>query len=536
MNTDQILRVIEARVVNEYGKLTRKRKRSAQEWYDLYLEKIQERIKPRSHRIKQKLPENNFKTPSKWIQTWLFYKRNFLSKLANRQFMLLALLEAPLLALVLGFFSKYTSGTLNNPNAYIFSNNDNIPSFIFMSVVAAIFMGLSISAEEIIRDQKVRQRERFLNLSYFSYINSKVLTLLIFSAIQALLFTAVGNYILEINGMFFSTWLILFSTAVCGNIIGLNISAALNSIVTIYISIPLIIIPMLLMSGVVVSYNKLHRSILHSEYVPAFGDLNPIRWSYEALCVHQFKENKFNQNFFNLDKKLSDNTYYSSLLIPRLQVKLDETTKSVVTGKITRVTYNDLKLVQSELIRLENELNFSSISFPDSSLLNPNTLTLAEISEIKDFLSIIRNMLQEENRLINREKDKIFENLVLKYGGNDAVFSLKRTYHNNSLEDLVLGKNEIEKISTHGTKLIRKYNPAHFTPTSSIGRAHMFAPEKRLGSMKINTLWFNTMVLWMMSLIFYITLLTNMFRAVNKYLERFKFRRLAKRIGKYIPR
>ena len=108
VNTEQILRVIEARVVNEYGKLTRKRKRSAQELYELYLEKIQRNIKPRSHRIKQKLPENSFKTPNRWKQTLLFYHRNLLSKLANRQFMLLALLEAPLLALVLGFFSKYT--------------------------------------------------------------------------------------------------------------------------------------------------------------------------------------------------------------------------------------------------------------------------------------------------------------------------------------------------------------------------------------------------------------------------------------------
>ena len=35
VNTEQILRVIEARVVNEYGKLTRKRKRSAQELYEI---------------------------------------------------------------------------------------------------------------------------------------------------------------------------------------------------------------------------------------------------------------------------------------------------------------------------------------------------------------------------------------------------------------------------------------------------------------------------------------------------------------------
>ncbi|PKP38995.1 MAG: ABC transporter, partial [Bacteroidetes bacterium HGW-Bacteroidetes-15] len=535
VNTEQILRVLEARVVNEYGKLTRKRKRSASEWYELYIEKIQSRIIPKSHKDKLKLPINSFKVPNRWQQSILYFRRNLLSKLANKQFMLIALLEAPLLALVLGFFSKYTSGTLNNPNAYIYGNNDNIPSYLFMSVVAAIFMGLSISAEEIIRDQKVRKRESFLNLSYISYINSKVLTMIIFSAIQALLFTAVGNYILEVKGLFFSTWLILFSTAVCGNLIGLNISAALNSVISIYITIPLIIIPMLLLSGVVVNYNRLHRKILHPEFVPTVGDINPIRWAYEALCVHQFKSNKFNKHFFPLDQKISNNTYYASFLIPRLQIKLDEASKSITIGKVTRITNNDLRLVQNELNLLISDFVIEEIHHPDTSLLNLQSISVNDIITVKQFFSQLRIQLLDENQVLNRQKDLVYENLVNELGSNDAVYNLKRTYHNNALEDLVLGKNEIEKISTYNLRLIKKYNLGYSIPSARNGRSHMFAPSKRIGNEVISTLWFNVLVLWTMTITLYFSLLTNLLRTINKYLEIFKFRRLTKRIARYIP-
>ncbi len=535
VNTEQILRIIEARVVNEYGKLTRKRKRSASEWYERYLENIQSKIIFPEKQKRISLPNNSFSIPNRWKQSMLFIKRNLQSKLANKQFMLIALLEAPILALVLGFFSKFISGTLNNPNEYIFSNNTNIPSFLFMSVVAAMFMGLTISAEEIIKDQRVRQRERFLNLSYFSYINSKILTLMVFSAIQTLLFVSVGHAILEINGTFFSTWFILFVTAVCANLIGLNISAALNSVVSIYITIPLIIIPMLLLSGVVVSFDKLYRTLLHPEYVPVVGDINPIRWSHEALCVKQFKDNRFNRHFYDYEQQISNNTYYASFLIPRLQIKLDETAKSISTKKITDITRSDLTLVKNEMRLLQRDLNLDDVEYPKVPSYNPHAITLIEINKLNSFLVDLKKKLQDNSKKINKAKEKRYEQLIEKLGGPDKAFSFRRENHNNALEDLVLNRNEFEKIAIYKYRLIRKHDPAYAIPTSIYGRAHMFAPIKRLGNLKIGTLWFNAMAIGLMSLVLYFMLLTNMLRAINKYLERFKFRRLARRISRYIP-
>jgi amino acid transporter len=157
-----------------------------------------------------------------------------------------------------------------------------------MAVVVALFLGLSISAEEIIKDRKHLKRESFLGLSRNSYLHSKISLLFLISAIQMITFVLIGNFILEIKGMTFHYWLILFTTSCFANMLGLNISSALNSVITIYILIPFILVPELLFSGVIVRYDKLHKSIANPEYVPVIGDIMTSRWAYEALMVHQF--------------------------------------------------------------------------------------------------------------------------------------------------------------------------------------------------------------------------------------------------------
>ena len=105
-------------------------------------------------------------------------------------------------------------------------------------MLVALFIGLTVSAEEIIRDRKILKRESFLNLSKGSYLTSKILILFFISAIQTLSFVLIGNYILEIKGMYLDFWMVLFSTSCFANMLGLNISASFNSAVTIYILIP----------------------------------------------------------------------------------------------------------------------------------------------------------------------------------------------------------------------------------------------------------------------------------------------------------
>ncbi len=187
--------------------------------------------------------------------------------------MVINLLEAPLLAFILAFIVRYYNSDDTILSGYVFSKNPNLPAYLFMSIIVALFMGLTVSAEEIIRDRKILKREAFLHLSRSSYIFSKISILVFLSAIQTLTFVLVGNYILEIKGMFLHHWFIFFTTACFANLLGLNISSGFDSAVTIYILIPLLLIPHLILSGVVVKFDKLNPVVGNTETVPVAGDL-----------------------------------------------------------------------------------------------------------------------------------------------------------------------------------------------------------------------------------------------------------------------
>jgi ABC transport system ATP-binding/permease protein len=116
---------------------------------------------------------------------------------------------------------------------------------------------MSVSAQEIVKDRNILKREAFLNLSRFSYLNSKISFLLLLSAFQTLAFVVIGNYILEIHGMTLTFWMVLFSVAVFSNMLGLNISSALDSMIAIYVLIPLLLIPQILLCGIIVKFDDL---------------------------------------------------------------------------------------------------------------------------------------------------------------------------------------------------------------------------------------------------------------------------------------
>ena len=191
-----------------------------------------------------------------------------------------------------------------------------------MSVVVALFFGLTMSAEEIFRDRKILKREKFLHLSRSSYLVSKVAVMFAISAIQTFLFILVGNGILDIPVGELRYWFILFSCSCFANMLGLNISASFNSAVTIYILIPLLVIPQLLLSGVVISFDKFNPNVGKPIGVPLVGEMMASRWAFEAFMVTQFKDNEFEKQFYDLDKTIAESEYKRVYYIPALESKL----------------------------------------------------------------------------------------------------------------------------------------------------------------------------------------------------------------------
>ncbi len=506
--TEQVLHIVEAREIDDKGRTSLKRKTSPASWY----EKYRENILPQLQKLKWEtaLPPTQFQIPPRWEQLTLFIRRTLLAKHTNLQYILLNLLEPPLLAFILGYLSKYSA------NEYIFSENKNLSIYLFMSVVVALFLGLSVSAEEIFRDRKIIERESFLNLSRRSYLNSKIIYLFGLTGLQMLIFVVVSHAILEIEGLVFSYWLILFSTGCFAGILGLNISSGLNSIVTIYILIPLLLVPQLLLGGAMIRFDELHKSIRNEEQVPLVGNIMTSRWAYEALAVEQFKNNPYEKLFFTYDQNISNTSYQASFLLP--QVK-----KEAAFALAYHQTDNTAASEQ-KLALLHHAL--SQMSCPPVLL---KTLTHADYDSaafrsVLSFLDKKQTQYEQQRTTALQKRDMQYKALSDTMG-KEKLLQLKRNHHNKGLANLVLNRSTIEKIAEHNGRLIRKKDPIYHTPDSPWGHAHFYAPSKKIGSVELDTFWFNILAIWLISLLLYIALVQDWLKKIIHLLSFGKFHR-----------
>jgi ABC-type multidrug transport system ATPase subunit len=518
VNPEQILQITEAKTVDEYGKITGQRKIPPKEWYAHFRKHIQPGLKTVAD--KMELPCCFFEIPGKFKQFRIFSIRNLMAKITNRQYLLINLLEAPFLAVMLAFLTRYKSG-----EQYIFGDNRNLVPYLFMSVVVSLFLGMMVSAEEIIKDRRILKREAFLNLSRFSYLNSKIVFLFGLSAIQSLTYVVAGNLILGIHGMWFSYWLILFATSCFANIVGLNISSGLNSVVAIYILIPFILVPQLLLSGTIVPFDYLNPAFTSRDNVPLVGNLMTSRWTFEALAVEQFSNNEYEKVFYPYEKKISHYNYITSYAIPALKSELDDCERNLFKGIEPETTKNYLQILRTEIPALQRGAGFASFPYADG--LTEKRLNDSIVQRTKSFLDSLSRFYSAELGNVTSRRDAVYGKLRSQMGG-DAVFNFRQTYYNENLADLVLNNGGENKIVAGRGKLIRKKDPIFMEPDSHSGNAHFYAPVKIIGSWKIDTFWFNFMVIWLMSFVLYLTLLHDTIHKTLAFFDQVKIRRKAK--------
>lgn len=507
VNPEQIFNIIETKVVDEYGRFTNKRKYSPQQWY----EQFQAQHNAESIAEVTSAPKKNLSVPNKLTQVAIFLKRDVLSKISNRQYVLINLLEAPILAILLALITKYAPAGYK----YTFFQNENIPVFFFMSIIVALFMGLTVSAEEIIKDQKILKREAFLHLSRFSYLSSKTVLLFSLSAIQTLLFVLVGAYILEIEGMTLWYWIILFSVSCFANILGLNISAGFNSVITVYILIPLLIIPQLILSGVVVNFDKLNQSFTTKDKVPLVGEVMASRWAYEALAVTQFRDNPFNKSYYDLDREVAQNTFLSVYYTKYLQEHLD-------------LCHNKPESVDldAELALIKREVEKQLSIFGEDKLSSTHKLTAASFdtkayNETSEFLKAIRKVYNKRRKKAKDQLDVKIEQATNTDEAKEVYSSGKSRYVNERLSNMLKNIGTKKRVVTSGTELVQKLYPIYARnehPAHPLDfRVNFYYPEKYIAGRYIDTKVFNVLVMWVMTLLIWVALYFNLLRKVISF-------------------
>jgi ABC-type multidrug transport system ATPase subunit len=520
VNAEQIFTIIENKVVNEFGRFTDQRKITPKQWR-LFYQKTNGKPSPPTP---AKEIESTLSIPHKRNQWRIFLNRDLLSKIGNKQYMLFALLEAPVLAFFLSYLIRYYTVFDDGLTKYIFNSNSNIVTYFFMSIIVAIFMGLTISAEEILRDRKILKRESFLNLSRGSYLYAKIAVLFGISAIQTLTFVLLGNYILEVKDMNMALWMILFSSGCFANLTGLNISSAFNSAVTIYILIPLLIIPQLVLSGIVIDFDKFNNKIASTDHIPWFGELMASRWAFEATMVDQFKNNRYERIFYDIEKKEKNAHYFKTYYIPKL-----ETSVSLAFNSLSNTdSSKDDRILRENLLMLRNELGKQDKLVGGGKYNYLDKLTVKDFNkEIYDttihFIKSLENYYTSLHNRYNGERG----DLLSKFNATPeatAVFNRTRNlYANEKIKMVVTNEQNPLRIVKSKGRLIQKIYPIYSDPDPRHPldfKANFYSPKKHFMGVYFDTLWFNIGFIWFMSIFLVVALYFEWLRKLVTFFEK----------------
>jgi len=390
-----------------------------------------------------------------------------------------------------------------------------------MSVIVAIFMGLTVSAEEIIKDRKILKREAFLNLSWNSYLLSKIGVQFLISAVQAASFVLIGNSIFGIRGMWFEYWLVLFSCWATSNMMGLLISDSFKTVVTIYILIPFLVIPQIILSGIIVKYDKLNPNISSPVSIPVYGEVIAARWGYEALAVDQFMNNRFEKQFYEYDKVISIAKFRKDIWYNEMKSILSRLESNIERERIGSSDRNDIMLIRNEI---EEEKEFTTAIPFDTGILDPDAITGESLAAARDYIEKVRRYYIEVSRdAVDARDQKI---IAFERADRDAFIMMKKQYTNESLEEFVKNDNEKDKIKRYRDRLYQNYDQIFYDPAHPLVKAHFYAPRKQVFGIYAGTLAVNTGVIWLMTISLYILLY---FRVLHRILESSeKFRRVMK--------
>src|SRR5690606_14412126 len=312
-------------------------------------------------------------------------------------------------------------------------------------------------------------------------------------------------------------WLILFTVSCFANTLGLNISSAFNSAVTIYILIPLLIIPQLILSGVVVKFDKLNPVIGNTATVPFVGDIMASRWAFEAAMVTQFKDNKYEREFYMYDKIMADADYRKIYFIPELESKLQFclANQKAEDTELIRKYNSDLTLLRSEILREAEAVGREHYEWIDR--LDANHFDSTVYNEAITFLGSLRRLYINRYNKADGEKEKKITAMTDTTEKERAYEKLRDGYRNEAIADFVKNLTETHRIIEKDGKLIQKIYPIYKDPDPDHVidfDAQFYMPKKHFLNANIDTLFFNTGVIWSMTLVLAIALYLDVLRRI----------------------
>ncbi len=380
-------------------------------------------------------PPQKVHEPIRWHDEWTqlrtLLRRAFLSKLRNRGNLVVTIGFAPLLALFIGLILRYSDS-----GSYDFASAYHIPTFLFLTLIVAMFLGLTNSADDIIRDRAVLQRERNLNVRLSYYVFAKTTSLGVFALLQCILFVLIGDTILGIRGMFWPDLAIVFMTAMSGVSLGLVVSSVVSDPKTAANIVPFVLIPQIVMGGALIKYQDMNRNLdlvhtfarwFHEHpdndesqkmdsrlQVPFICEFVAMRWSYEELVVAQAKLNPLTKRQDEAQRRI-DEIVARHESNPGDSKRLDDLKETLAV--LSGLEATNSKQIDRFLAQIDRILS-GKIPFQRADFKNANGPITAEQLYVNQKVSdLIANAEMEQNDYRRGGKPNVFFGAQKRYFG-----------------------------------------------------------------------------------------------------------------------
>jgi len=262
----------------------------------------------------------------------------------------------------------------------------------------------------------------------------------------------------------------------------------------------------MILSGLLFSFDKLNNLISTKGKVPIVADMMASRWAYEAMAVHQFTNNNYEAPYYDYEKEEAKADFKSSYLADELK-KRNRWVLDNLNGKtdsIRTLVAKELKVIRDELRDETFRQGIEKINLDE--VLIPGTYSKAFGERLEKYVEKYRKSYQ---KIYNENVDLIEKKMAFYENQGFRVNEEKNRYFNESLSDLVKNVNTKNRWLEYNGEIIQQINPIfqEGVPKGALDyRTPFFAPHKNLFGISVSTFLFNVLVIWAMTVFFYVTL------------------------------
>jgi ABC transport system ATP-binding/permease protein len=239
--------------------------------------------------------------------------------------------------------------------------------------------------------------------------------------------------------------------------------------------------------------------------------------------VEQFKNNKYEKNFFRYNMEISQNEWYSAFLIKALKNDLKQCQDLKDSLPYRQKVINNLYKLNYYIEKLNGNAGFGPIEGTWKTSLNIDNFNSEVSNTTGKYLDSLAGQFQKVRNINTHREDAVSKSLKERIG-SDGLIKLKNNYYNKQLENVVLDRLRVERYIETDSRIIQKYDPGYMIPLSKSGRAHFYAPYKLIADIKIDTYWFNLIVLWLSALAWYAALYFNLLQKLVDFIENVKIK------------